>query len=456
MPVDIPSELVEEIKAGKCVAFVGAGFSAAAGMPGWSQLLRDMARAGTPGRPAAIEALDELLSNPRARSRDLEMAAQVLQDELGEETYRARLKEGLSRLDSIPEPMARRIAHLTGIPFQAIVTTNFDPLLVGGTPGPLTYRALLRPQAHRWWDQRFWPQPDGTRAPGPMVLKIHGDVSRRGVRDVVFTRREYRSRLHGNPAYLGTLRALFATTTVLYLGYSLSDEYLNQVRSELLEAMGSASSVPIMAYALLPDPTPLEQTYYSRHEGIQLLPYRARTRPPHREFDAFLERLYEQTNPIHILASRLQGRRILWMDPNDDWNEAGMAFLNGAVARASATSGHEPQELFVAVDDVEQACQALDAVPDDHFDLIITRWGHHLGRMLDGTRSSDAQALLERLAVRRAQGREAPPVLVFATGAYADENKPIAMRAGALAYTSTWETLFQQIDRVLAPGSETL
>lgn len=454
MSVVVPAGLVDEIKAGNCVAFVGAGFSAAAGMPGWRHLLAWMAQAGTPGRPEQIAALDTLLAEPHPSARHLEMAAQVLQDELGVETYRKRLQDALSQLDTLPIQMQQRLDRLTGIPFRAIVTTNFDPLLVGGTPGPQTYRQLLRPAAHRWWDQRFWPLPDGGRAPGPMVLKIHGDVSRHGVRDVVFTRREYRSRLHADAAYLGTLRSLFATTTVLYLGYSLSDEYLNQVRGELLEAMCTGDHVPTMAYALLPDPTELECTYYSRHEGIDLIAYSADQRPDHGEFDAFLDQLYEQTNPIHILGSRLRDRRILWMDPNDDWNEAGMQFLTDAVYRASSLSqGAGAADLFVSVGTVEQAVREVEG---RRFDLIISRWGHGLGRRRDGTPCADAEVLLARLADRRARGEQAPPVIVFATGAHADQNKPASLRAGALAYTSTWETLFQALDSVLSPGSATL
>lgn len=454
MAVEVPSGLVEEVKAGNCVAFVGAGFSAAAGKPGWKRLLSHMADAGKPGRPASLRMIDDLLAQPTASSRQLEMAAQLLQDELGPERYRRRLQETIGRVEPLPPRMVRRLDRLTGIPFRAIVTTNFDPLLAGVTPSAQAYRQLLRPAAHRWWDQRFWPSVEDGRAPGPFVLKIHGAVDRHGVRDLVLTRREFRSRLHGDPSYLTALRSLFATTTILFLGYSLSDAYLDQVRGELLEAMSSDEKVPITAYALLPDPSPLERTYYARHEGIELVPYPADGDPPHEGFDAFLDQLYERTNPIHILARRLGGRRILWMDPNEDWNENGMRFLTAAVRRASEAEGLEPTDVFVRCDTVEEALRALDG--ETAFDLVITRWGHGVQRGPDGRARADAEALLQGLAVRRARGVPMPPVIVFATGAYADENKPASLRAGALAYTSTWETLFQTMDAVLAPGSETL
>src|SRR5690606_5512914 len=148
---------VDEVKAGNCVAFVGAGFSAAAGKPGWKRLLAHVAAAGKPGRSPALRMIDDLLAQPTASSRQLEMAAQLLQDELGIERYRQRLQETIARIDPRPPRMERRLDRLTGIPFRAIVTTNFDPLLRGVTPSAQAYRQLLRPAAHRWWDQRFWP-----------------------------------------------------------------------------------------------------------------------------------------------------------------------------------------------------------------------------------------------------------------------------------------------------------
>ena len=39
----IPRGLVNAIRAGRCVAFVGSGFSGAAGFPTWESLLRDLA-----------------------------------------------------------------------------------------------------------------------------------------------------------------------------------------------------------------------------------------------------------------------------------------------------------------------------------------------------------------------------------------------------------------------------
>jgi hypothetical protein len=39
------------------------------------------------------------------------------------------------------------------------------------------------------------------------------------------------------------------------------------------------------------------------------------------------------------------------------------------------------------------------------------------------------------------------PVVVFASGDHADENREAAFRLGALEYTSRWDALFAVIDR---------
>ena len=53
---DIDPRLLDEIRRGNCVAFVGAGFSAAAGLPSWPVLLRAAAvrRAEGKGTPPIV------------------------------------------------------------------------------------------------------------------------------------------------------------------------------------------------------------------------------------------------------------------------------------------------------------------------------------------------------------------------------------------------------------------
>ena len=76
----IPPALVESIRNGNCVAFVGAGFSAPA-LPPWSKLLKELAK--------DLDAEDraELLSwleRTDLASRDYEAIAGMLEEQLGD------------------------------------------------------------------------------------------------------------------------------------------------------------------------------------------------------------------------------------------------------------------------------------------------------------------------------------------------------------------------------------
>ena len=301
----IDSRLLEDIRAGSCVAFVGAGFSAAAGLPSWPSLLRTLAAAIPAG--AANDAqptLDRLLdAQTGVSNRELEMAAQLLFDALGADRCRALLREALKR-EPLPDVMQLRLKHLFGIPFRAIVTTNFDPLIAGVSPDPAAYRRLLRAPRYSPWREAIARAALGLRSAAPTadapdrpVIQLHGTLN--DEETIVFTRAQYRRRLYANPAYLTVLRALLATSSVLFLGYSLKDAYLNELRAELVEALqggegrgGAGDAARPLAWAVLEDISDVARAYYEKHEGLGVLAYRtADDGRDHSGFDRLLAQI---------------------------------------------------------------------------------------------------------------------------------------------------------------------
>src|SRR6185436_9870636 len=106
---------------------------------------------------------------------------------------RAAFVEHLGRRLAAPrlnEVMERRLERVKGIPFRAVLTTNFDGVLDGRAPAPDTYREVLRPTRHRWWEESFWSSHRGA-----FRIKLHGDAAGTG-NEIVFTRRDYRRRLY--------------------------------------------------------------------------------------------------------------------------------------------------------------------------------------------------------------------------------------------------------------------
>ena len=92
----VPEGLINTIQAGDCVAFVGAGFSAAAGLPQWGELLNRLAE--SKGVSRSIR--DHVMARTNeGTGHALDEAAQVLQDELPRNRLIRLLRKQLSQPD---------------------------------------------------------------------------------------------------------------------------------------------------------------------------------------------------------------------------------------------------------------------------------------------------------------------------------------------------------------------
>ena len=413
-------QLVHEIEFGRCIAFVGAGFSFPAKLKGWMDLLK----AATEYLPADARnrpAIEATLSKNRASHRELEAVGQLIQDALGPVRFREAVSEALKvDNDALPEAYQRRRRCLLEIPFFAILTTNFDPLLSGKLPTPSTYRRLLRGHPRGPWDRRYWPGHGD-----PEVVQLHGKV---GTNHLVFARRDYRELLFANPGYLTFLKALFATKTVVFMGFSFRDAYVDLLRSELIQLVepprATSAEPPALSYGFMTEISAAEARYYRDHEGMRVLYY-----PPdnnHLGLDDLLERLAGLTNPVLRLAERLSRHHVLWLDPNPKNNRLAQDLLK--VGEGSP---------FMQVRTLDEAMGELQS--DLNYELVISHWGYKRQGLAEG------QELLDRMKDARVRC----PVVFFSDNAFAAENRPVALRWGAADLTSSWVEFFQAIDRIL-------
>jgi transcriptional regulator with XRE-family HTH domain len=437
--VHVPDELLSEIQAGNCVAFVGAGFSAAAGAPTWATLLRQVAKRGRV--PKQVRAHVEE-SVAQGSSSALYEAAQVLEDQLGRSPFLEQLQQLLGRA-AMKGPVLDRVQLLHGIPFRSILTTNFDGSLAGATPSHEAYRAALRPGGGRWWEPRYWG------GEGAFTVKLHGDLGT-AADTAVLTRRDYRRRLYEDPAYETFLRAIMATTTVLYMGFSFEDAYLNELRSEILALVGHHRESAPVAYAIVNDVPDRTVRHFRAHEGIELLPYDTQGKDGVRDFsgfDDYLEAIHEGTNPLRRFGRHLEHKRILWVDPHPENNALAFEQLSIAARLSGRRKG-----ALVTVSTPEQGLARLHRDSrGDPFDLAITHWGAQTGLDEQGQPTAAAVRLLEGIR----KGGLRCPVIVFAAMEDVDQRKRTALGLGAQAYCFYFETLFQTIERILAPGYET-
>ena len=202
----LAEQLGERARAGELAVFLGAGVSAAAGLPTWEQLLDELAgradldapsRAGLSGLPA-------------------QDAAALLDRVLGREQLTGYVQERFG-----PGPYALAHALVAGLPVREYVTTNYDPLV------ELAAADIGRPM-------RVLPF-DEADAAAPWILKLHGDAAHPG--SVVLTREQYLEFGEGRTALAGVLQSLLLTRHVLFVGTSMLDDDLiriaHQVRSVL-------------------------------------------------------------------------------------------------------------------------------------------------------------------------------------------------------------------------------
>ena len=418
---EIPSDLTASILRGDCVAFVGAGFSMPS-VPNWPTLLGKLSEALAEMGCDVAEARG-MLADASSDAATLELVATLLEAAAGD-----RFGEALASVIQPADADARkRVDWLHSIPFAAVLTTNFDGYLrdasrLRGDGSEGWHIALRRRGA--WYDR--YQGFEHIVAPEVPLIELHGSVRDPESR-VVLTERAYRERLYGDARYLSLMRALLATRTLLFLGVSFTDAYVRLLLAETMTLLESSGSSEPIAYAILPDIAPRVANAYREQRGIEVISYDSGSN--HSEFDRLLETLAEATSPTAALARVVHGRRVLWSDYNMQWNAWGVELLEkaGATVVKSKTAD---EALAIA------AAAANEGRP---FDLILTRYGHA---------ELHARTILEATGV----GRIEAPVIVFASGAYASENKRRAIGWGALDYVCGWTALFERIEMLFTDG----
>jgi hypothetical protein len=206
-------DLGERARRGELAAFVGAGVSAAAGLPTWEQLLDELAE-----RSGLDEALRAGLSRLPAQD-----AAALLARELGREQLEGFVKERFG-----PGQYALAHALIADLPVQEFVTTNYDPLV-----------ELAAADIGR--DLSVLPFEDAV--PGrPWLLKLHGDAAH--PESIVLTREEYLQFGDSRAALAGVLHSLLLTRHVLFVGTSMQDDDLIRIAHQVRSAIQARGAAP--------------------------------------------------------------------------------------------------------------------------------------------------------------------------------------------------------------------
>ena len=208
----VPKPLLEEISEGRCLPFIGAGFSvnarlpSGAVMPTWSGLTASLAKAG----PIAS-----------GEGPDVAEEYERLYGRVGlVDAIRRALHSDVVRPGHIHRAFAR-------LPFDTVYTTNFDLLLEDAClEVHRPFRSLVGEL-----QLPFHAGPIATN-----IVKMHGDF--RHEEHVVVTRRDYDGFLLAYPAVATHLSAMLIMRTALFIGYSRSDSDFRQIVEVVRSRLG--------------------------------------------------------------------------------------------------------------------------------------------------------------------------------------------------------------------------
>ncbi len=211
--MNFPEPLIDDIEEGKCLPFIGSGFSQNARLPEGRQM-------------PAWAGLTKILAERTEVSPDLggPRVASAFEKKFG----RVQLIEAIRRALHVDHAELgdahRKFAELT---FDTIYTTNFDLLLEAA------YDLIRRPFQLLVGELQM-PFHGGPQTIS--IVKMHGDL--RHQEHIIVTKEDYDRYLDNYPMIATHLSAMLITKTALFIGYSLCDPDFQNIRKVIRSRLG--------------------------------------------------------------------------------------------------------------------------------------------------------------------------------------------------------------------------
>lgn len=227
----LPIALVQSVASSNTALFVGAGISLAAGYPSAREL---------------VAALQQELGTPPTNASFPDAMAQAIN-----EHGRARVVQFLMERLARQAPAESKIhATIAQLPFDVVVTTNFDTLLE---------QAFQRTGKHCF--TVVSPEELAYSRSGVVsVLKLHGSIERPD--SLLLTPRDYRAFETSRELLANAFQNYLVTRSPIFVGSSLSDETILRILEETGRKLGAHAP---RAYVVVPQVDPAMR---ARLEGL--------------------------------------------------------------------------------------------------------------------------------------------------------------------------------------------
>jgi len=198
------------------VAWVGAGVSKTAGLPGWREL-QDRLCDALRRKAAELEDSAKAKANERFRICFREpnpwVAFSILKDALGQTSFKAHIREALGTAGSVPVPRAYKC--LWQLRPRGIITLNLDRLATRAHSAEHPGTAL-----NEFSGGAVAKSSHLLKSPHSFVANLHGIEADEST--WVLTADELRA-LHTAPGFREFISAVFTTMTVLFIGITADD-----------------------------------------------------------------------------------------------------------------------------------------------------------------------------------------------------------------------------------------
>ncbi len=218
-PLYVPSDLVNACVKNECVAFVGSGIGARAGLPTWvglvDGLLLEAVSAGFMDKKS-VE-----LQRAALREGEVNAVADNAVSAFGLE--KKALQDYYRRMNVSDGPLPQAYHLLRTIPFSAILTSNYDDLLDRVLEESDYERGLTPSNSERLLELLASRKT-------PFLLKLYGDL--RQSETLILAPTEYQNFVYSNIGFSRFMEGLFFSRTLLFIGTSLEGltDYLSVFR----------------------------------------------------------------------------------------------------------------------------------------------------------------------------------------------------------------------------------